>query len=137
MGCMGLGWVTVNHRDGSGSVCGQHSEPCKGCSDCAVVVISERARAESDTGMIRDDAADTKAVMEFSLEMLRKLRKNAHKPHWVGLSNQYLFLRLVEEMGELAQAMSDGSDAEAIVSECCDVANFALMIASNARRLKP
>jgi NTP pyrophosphatase (non-canonical NTP hydrolase) len=137
MRCGGLKCVTV--FDAGAGFSGSHSEPCRGCQDCAGLGItveracSERDRAEGDTGVIRDEAVDTRAVMEFSLQMLKKIRKNAHKSHWGELSNQYLFFRMVEEVGELAEAlMLADENPDAVVSECCDVAAFAMFISNNA-----
>ena len=75
--------------------------------------------------------ADEKAVTGFAVKMILKLQKNRHKAHWSTVDYEYLFDRLTEEVEELRSAMEwpDGD----IVSECCDVANFAMMIADKLK----
>ena len=65
----------------------------------------------------------------FALEkrMLRKLRKNAHKPHWATESLDYLLKRLEEEVQELRDACVQGT-ADEIGDEAADVANIVAMI---------
>lgn len=82
------------------------------------------------------------AVMSFVVDMKYKLRMNNHKGHWREYSLAYLLQRLDGEIGELKEASklwSSSSSVDqrqllAIVHECADVANFALMIADNAKR---
>lgn len=83
-------------------------------------------------GKLRSTDLDINAVNHFSHGMLLKLRKNAHKAHWSECSLQYLQSRLLDEVNELEQAISHDTN-EAIISECYDVANFAMMIADNIR----
>jgi NTP pyrophosphatase (non-canonical NTP hydrolase) len=83
------------------------------------------------TGKIRPMESDAKAVHDFGVEMLKKLFKNRRKAHWSTVSHQYLFDRLLEEIEELRDAMT-GTEGD-IVSECADVANFAMMIADNLK----
>jgi hypothetical protein len=83
------------------------------------------------TGKIRPMESDAQAVHDFGVEMLKKLLKNSHKAHWSTVDCDYLFDRIIQEIEELKAARS-GSVAE-IVSECADVANFAMMIADNVK----
>lgn len=78
---------------------------------------------------LRDPNTDEKAVACFAVKMISKLEKNRHKKHWSKVDAEYLFNRLIEEVEELRDALT-GTDGD-IVSECCDVANFAMMIADN------
>ena len=71
-------------------------------------------------------------VAAFAQEMERKLRANDHKEHWSALSRQRLFMRLTQERTELRRACERGDPVE-ILAEAADVANFAMMIADNAR----
>lgn len=64
--------------------------------------------------------------------MWEKLRANAHKRHWSEVSESFLYRRLLDELGELAEALGRG-DGAAIQREAADVANFAMMLADNAR----
>lgn len=74
----------------------------------------------------------------FSHHMLQKLNtpKNQVKPDWDCTSVEVLLMRLRDELKELEieysrQRKAGTSDNNAILSECCDVANFAMMIADN------
>lgn len=65
-------------------------------------------------------------VRTFSYLMEKELRKNDWKGGWDHNSVEALFIRLVEEVGEIAKAIDRG---KGIVTECVDVANFCMMIA--------
>lgn len=85
-------------------------------------------------------------VAWFAGEMERMLRKNDHKSGW---DNDYLgdlLSRMREEARELRLIVDDAqlypgsrrdnystAQLEAIIREAADVANFAMMIADNAR----
>lgn len=69
----------------------------------------------------------------FADAMERKLRDNDHKRHWTHMSMQYLSMRLTQERKELYRAVADG-DAEKVLAEAADVANFAMMLADKAKR---
>lgn len=69
----------------------------------------------------------------FRQQMLGKLRINEHKGLWDAESDLYLFRRMEEEGVELLDAMDEG-DLQEIIKEAADVANFAMMIATNAGR---
>ena len=73
-----------------------------------------------------------KEVMWFARRMELKLRENDHKDHWTGCDFEYLFRRLMEESTELHAAFLDDQ-----IDEAADVANFAMMIADNARGYLP
>jgi NTP pyrophosphatase (non-canonical NTP hydrolase) len=75
-------------------------------------------------------------VVEFALAMERELRANDHKRGWAGLTLKQLLNRLREETSELQKALGDGKGVDEVQAEAADVANFALMIADNYRRLK-
>lgn len=75
---------------------------------------------------------EIRATEHFRGLMLKKLRENHHKAFWRGSTYDYLMLRLREELVELSLAIMD-EGPENIQLECADVANFAMMIADNAR----
>lgn len=78
------------------------------------------------------------SVMVFAIEMEKKLRANDHKGGWENTEISVLFNELRVESGELFSVMyhSDGKvDPKSVVEEAADVANFAMMIADNARKL--
>lgn len=72
----------------------------------------------------------------FAHQMLQKLntQKNQAKPDWSRMPPGQLLMLLKGEVRELEtemirQANSKIDDPLALLSECCDVANFAMMIA--------
>ena len=72
-------------------------------------------------------------VVWFAQEMETNLRANDCKGGWDGCSPKWLMNRLRQETAELRRAIEHGNP-EAILSEAADVANFAMMIADNARQ---
>lgn len=83
-----------------------------------------------------------KEVITFSKDMERKLCANERKGGWSACELSWLLRRLREETGELSGAIgsllhADLIDvrAQIVIDEAADVANFAMMIADNARRL--
>lgn len=64
----------------------------------------------------------------FAERMEQKLRANDHKRHWRELEFEMLVVGLVEELDELTDAIGE-RDTEAIIDECVDVANRAMMLA--------
>ena len=83
----------------------------------------------------REEVLEAFAVEAFARLMRDKLRANKHKAHWSACSDSWLMSRLWDEHAELLGAIARGTDDE-IISECADVANFAMMIADNAGRRK-
>jgi NTP pyrophosphatase (non-canonical NTP hydrolase) len=71
------------------------------------------------------------AVQKFALAMETELRDNDHKGGWSGESTKELLARLHEETHEVWHATTYGASEEIVLSECADVANFAMMIADN------
>ena len=66
------------------------------------------------------------SVQEFASLMEERLRDNDHKGGWEDCDVSWLLMRLIGEVGELAEQLVKGEDPE---QECADVANFAMMIA--------
>jgi hypothetical protein len=73
-----------------------------------------------------------KAVSNFAKHMELRLRENDHKGKegWRGWAKRSLFGMLLEEVIELCNA----TDNDNVKQECCDVANFAMMIFDNIDR---
>lgn len=75
----------------------------------------------------------------FNRQMHNKLTEKEDKGLWDDLDIYWLLKRLKDETCELLEAISihrtKGSNREEIIREAADVANFAMMIADNARRL--
>lgn len=77
-------------------------------------------------------------VLWFATEMERKLAQNRHKGDangWKKDSVIDLLKRLRQETDELEAAIESGG-ADAVVKECSDVGNFAMMIATKYRDYK-
>ena len=70
--------------------------------------------------------------------MEKILKQNDHKSGWQTAPYNYLYRRLLEETTELFIALyeykiySGRSKKEAIINECVDIANFAMMIADKS-----
>lgn len=74
-------------------------------------------------------------VLEFSEDMEHQLSNNDHKGHWSGCTNAYLLRRLETECRELRRELEKSRvKPERVIREAADVANFAMMIADNARQ---
>lgn len=83
----------------------------------------------------RSEREECEAVIWFGKKMAEKLRKNGHKSHWRASTFAYLTRRMLQEVVELLDELEEPTlDVEAIAMECADIANFAMMIADNARR---
>ena len=55
------------------------------------------------------------------------------KGDWVKVPYPHLLRRLLEEVGELAEALLDEAKPHQIISECADVSAIAMMIADNIK----
>ena len=78
-------------------------------------------------------------VQWFGEQMEEELAGNDHKTGWDGMSFGWLSRRLGQEFRELKRRLPHGhgltvEQANEIISEAADVANFAMMIADNARQ---
>jgi hypothetical protein len=74
-----------------------------------------------------------------------KLRANDHKAHWRHCDDAYLLSRMSDEKMELRRAVRELAEgcrqsderarelARAVIEEAADIANFAMMVADNAR----
>lgn len=81
-----------------------------------------------DNGRITIQVELRKPLAEFAYSMEQVLKENDYKGGWSELSYPHLLARLDRERDELLLAIHDGLTAEEIKKECCDVANFAMMI---------
>lgn len=69
-------------------------------------------------------------VMAFAIEMEKKLRKNNGRNRrrgWKAMKRGEISRRIWIEWDELRRA----DDPDEILDECCDIANFAMMMADN------
>lgn len=73
-------------------------------------------------------------VVWFSELMEETLKKNDYKGGWENCDVEYLLQRLELELDELTIATLNGNN-EDVIREATDVANFAMMVADNYRRL--
>ena len=83
------------------------------------------------------------AVKQFAEEMERVLQhaQSYNDRHWRFCGNDYLAQRLFDEIGELMSLLIGEKEAvvnyeDSALRECCDVANFAMMIADNVSMRK-
>lgn len=84
-------------------------------------------------------------VLWFAGRMERKLKANDHKGHWDNCDFGYLSRRLHQEAKELSRALQVLKGAgsgpypvppaivQNVIDEAADVANFAMMVADQAR----
>lgn len=70
-------------------------------------------------------------IRRFVDAMVYKLRKNAHKGRWEGMTMETGLNLLREEVKELEQALDEKNTFE-ICTEAADVANFALILSAMA-----
>ena len=89
-------------------------------------------------------------VKWFAGQMEETLQRNDHKTGWSDCSQLWLLGRLQQEYLELCQTVTfgvnpkavipgtslDDLNTERVIREATDVANFAMMIADNARHTK-
>jgi len=72
-------------------------------------------------------------VSWFAGEMEKRLKANDNKGGWQSCSIWWLYKRLLEETGELAEVLSGARDGNS-TKEAADVANFAMMIADQVEK---
>lgn len=82
--------------------------------------------------------------MQEVLDMNKYKEGDDKQDHWSNMSQEFLYERLVEEVDELRELLDHrceccGTEFEVtvpnvpmLVKECCDIANFAMMLADNA-----
>lgn len=83
-------------------------------------LMEKVSRVDADV-ILRDE------LKNFAENMEVVLKANDHKNNWNKCTLQYLTMRLTEEREELAEALR-ANDKEGIKHECCDIANFCMMI---------
>jgi len=66
-------------------------------------------------------------VLNFAIAMEKKLRMNDYKGGWQNEDIISLEARIGDEFNELKEAKTTG-DKKLIQDECCDIANFCMMI---------
>ena len=89
---------------------------------CKVIVVHDREKTDRLFG-----AVIRESLMVFVSAMEQELQDNDHKPGWV--DEEYVFLedRLDKQVEELHEVV-DCCNATLVKKQCCDVANFAMMI---------
>lgn len=97
----------------------------------SLVLDIQRKVDEGNAILVREPVA------WFAREMEKKLRKYDYRGGWDECTPGYLLNRLKEEVQELQEERARvPGDFDAEISECCDVANFAMMLADKARRVR-
>ena len=72
-------------------------------------------------------------ITHIKAGMLQKLRSNNLKQGWKNTDVSTLFRFLLEEVKELQHEIHHGGGERSIYWECCDIANYAAMIADAAK----
>ncbi len=97
-----------------------------------VAALSVRKVEETQSSELRP------VVQWFAAQMEAKLRANDHKGGWEADHPFALAGRIYDEWRELGKALNGwaykGANTEAVINECSDVANFALMVADVVRK---
>ena len=77
-----------------------------------------------------------KTINWFGRRMQLKMeaRKDKHPDGWRVVPQSFMYRRLAEEVGELAEAMIKCATSAEVINEAVDVANCAMMIADIADR---
>lgn len=89
----------------------------------------------SSVKILNKPQVNLSAPVKFMAEqMQRKLDDNSHKTGWGNDLNADLLRRIHDEFNELGVAVML-KDQQQIINEAADVANFAMMIADNARAI--
>jgi len=70
-------------------------------------------------------------ILRFACNMQLELDNNDHKEGWQNLSPVWIINRIKQETLELEKAVKNKKLKKEIISECADVANFAMMLADN------
>jgi len=95
--------------------------------------------SQKEIDFVLEVARVRKEVQKFSVEMEEVLKANDHKGGWEDCSIEYLFFKLIEEVGEVSKILQwyvaeeaevDEIEAEKAHKECVDIANVAMMLAS-------
>ena len=73
-------------------------------------------------------------LLRFACNMQQELDNNDNKCGWVHLSPKWIINRIRQETKELEKAIKNKATKRRIISECADIANFAMMLADNIRR---
>lgn len=78
------------------------------------------------------------AVDWFAMRIKLKMRepRNEAKGGWRNCGFTLLSRRMVEEQRELFEELDGDQSLDAIISECCDVAFYAMAVADRARQMK-
>lgn len=68
-------------------------------------------------------------VQWFAQKMEAVLKANDHKTGWLGCDSYWLMDQINIQMRQLDRAMRDHQDFKWVIKQCCDISNFAMMIA--------
>lgn len=101
--------------------CGKEHFTCAECGRLRLRQILEQAKKPEPMAPLRPQLATFAAAMEATL------KANDHKGGWSSMTEQWLWLRLADEVREL-EVETRKPDAIRMMREAVDVANFAMMI---------
>ena len=100
---------------------------------CNIVMVDQAQKWLDDHSVLSRQVLIDQDMATLVEIMKEKLEENSFKGTWENMDNEDLFSYLRFETVELSDAIFSEPD-EAIIRECADIANFAMMIAGNARR---
>lgn len=103
---------------------------CPGCNSAQMTYTTNHAFGSQFPKPVVAYEAELKQLVDA---MRYKLKKNAHKGKWEGMTLDKAIELLKGEVAELEEAASRDSDIE-IILEAADVANFALIVANLAMK---
>ena len=80
---------------------------------------------------------DESTLERFVSYMRTKMEQNIDKPvHWSDQTVENLLLKLEEELAELKAGIATGAKGVELLSECADIANYAMFLGFNYKYTK-
>lgn len=110
-----------------------HKNPSSECYPCKEEACQGKYLAKI---FEKENIKPREQVQWFAEEMEKVLRNNDHKGGWDKYDDGYLVWMLRNNLAELTELIfQESKDVQKVIKEAVDVANFAMMIADNARRV--
>lgn len=109
------------------------------CATCNATWTAETVtRLLNDNGQYPPLENLRPVLRAFAVCMEQRLRDNDWKGGWHNSDPQWLIVKLIEEVGELANLIANGETVGkvGVCGEAADVANMAMMIADRLGKLK-
>lgn len=104
------------------------------CHDCAMVDCGEMTEHYPKC-YIKVSDASRPVVKEFAREMEKQLSVNDYKGGWSKSLSSFLLDELISNTGKLRGAINHKDSQEVITRRAANIANFAMMLADNERKI--